>query len=34
MGEVRHQQTGASPEIAFAEIHIPDDSDLGTGCLC
>jgi hypothetical protein len=29
--EIRHQQPGASPEISLAEIHIPDDSDWGTG---
>ncbi len=31
MPEIRHQQPGGSPEIAFSEIHIPTDSDLGTG---
>ena len=31
MPEIRHQQSGGSPEIASAEIHIPNDSDLGTG---
>lgn len=25
------RQLNASPEIAYAEIHIPDDTDLGTG---
>ena len=31
MPEIRHQQPGASPGISFAEIHIPNDSDFGTG---
>ncbi len=29
--EIKHQQPSDSPEISFAEIHIPDDEDLGTG---
>ena len=31
MPEIKHQQLDASPEILSAEIHIPDDKDLGTG---
>jgi len=29
--EIKHQQLGGSPWILSAEIHIPNDSDLGTG---
>ncbi|MGZ5440928.1 MAG: hypothetical protein ACXW5U_11770 [Thermoanaerobaculia bacterium] len=31
MPEIRHQQLRGSRAISSAEIHIPDDSDLGTG---
>ncbi len=31
MPEIRHQQSGGSPEIASSEIHIPNESDPGTG---
>jgi hypothetical protein len=31
MPEIRHQQPGAGPEVSLAEIHIPNDADLGTG---
>lgn len=31
MPEIRHQQPSSAPEIDFAEIHIPDDEDMGTG---
>ena len=31
MPEIKVQRPGTSPEIAFAEIHIPDDADMGTG---
>ena len=31
MPEIKHQQPNASPEVSMSEIHIPDDSDLGTG---
>ncbi len=31
MPEIRHQQPGGSPELSLSEIHIPNDSDLGTG---
>jgi hypothetical protein len=31
MPPIKHQQLGGSPEIELAEIHIPDDSNLGTG---
>jgi hypothetical protein len=29
--EIRHQQQSPSPNVSLSEIHIPDDSDLGTG---
>lgn len=31
MPEIKHRQENASPEIEYAEIHIPDDRVLGTG---
>jgi hypothetical protein len=31
MPEIRHRQDKPSPEIEYAEIHIPDDRHLGTG---
>lgn len=31
MPEIKHRQTTPSPEIEYAEIHIPDDRHLGTG---
>jgi len=31
MGEIRHRQAETSPEIEYAEIHIPDDQNLGCG---
>ena len=31
MPEIRHQQLSSAPEILSSEIHIPDDSDWGTG---
>ncbi len=31
MPEIRHRQANPSPEIDYAEIHIPDDRHLGTG---
>lgn len=31
MPEIKHRQANASPEIDYAEIHIPDDNNLGTG---
>jgi len=31
MAEIRHQVPGASEEVESSEIHIPDDSDVGTG---
>ena len=31
MPEIRHRQRNAAPEIDYAEIHIPDDTDWGTG---
>ena len=31
MPEINHQQLGDSPEIESGAIHIPDDSDFGTG---
>lgn len=31
MPEIRHRQQNAAPEIDYAEIHIPDDTDWGTG---
>ena len=33
MPEIKHQQPNANPEVSMSEIHIPDDSDLGTGTL-
>lgn len=31
MKEIRHKVPGASEEVESAEIHIPDDSDVGSG---
>ncbi len=31
MTEIRHRVPGASEEVESAEIHIPDDSDPGSG---
>ena len=31
MAEIRHRQHGGSPEIEYAEIHIPNDQVLGNG---
>ncbi len=31
MPEIKHQQLNPSPEVSMSEIHIPDNSDLGTG---
>lgn len=31
MPEIRHQQLGGGPELVKSEIHIPDDTDVGTG---
>lgn len=31
MAEIRHQQPKGAPGISFAEIHMPDDNDWGTG---
>ena len=31
MPEIKHRQANPSPEIEYAEIHIPDDRHLGTG---
>jgi len=31
MPEIRHRQDDANPEIDYAEIHIPNDTDWGTG---
>ena len=31
MPEIKRRQVSASPEIEYAEIHIPDDRHLGTG---
>jgi len=31
MSEIKRRQTNPSPEIDYAEIHIPDDRNLGTG---
>ena len=30
MPEIKHRQTNPSPEIEYAEIHIPDSRHLGT----
>jgi len=31
MSEIKRRQTNPSPEIDYAEIHIPDDGNLGSG---
>ncbi|MGA2324325.1 MAG: hypothetical protein ABSG22_10800 [Sedimentisphaerales bacterium] len=31
MAEIKHRQHGGSPEIEYAEIHIPNDTSLGDG---
>ena len=31
MAEIRRQQPKGAPGISFAEIHMPDDKDWGTG---
>ena len=31
MPEIRHQVPGSAPGVQFAEIHIPNDEDWGTG---
>lgn len=31
MPEIKHRQTGGSPETEYAEIHIPDDQNMGDG---
>jgi hypothetical protein len=29
--EIKHQQLGGNPKLEKSEIHIPNDSDMGTG---
>jgi hypothetical protein len=31
MGEIKHRQMGGGPGIEYAEIHLPDDQDWGSG---